>query len=138
MGNFLLGWACAAQSNWQDAINAFSTILPITDRDAGDLMSLAFAYASEGRRTDVLPMLEEARQKTTLMYVPLYRIAATYLAMGDRKQALEWLEKAATEDLGWVVWIKVDPRCSAGVCRLPHLACFARESLEAIGFDDAA
>lgn len=109
MGNFLLGWACAGQSNWQDAINAFATILPITDRDAGDLMSLAYAYASEGRRTDVLPMLEEAKQKTTLMYVPLYRIAATYLAMGDRKQALEWLEKAATEDPGWVVWIKVDP-----------------------------
>lgn len=109
MGNFLLGWACAGQSNWQDAINAFATILPITDRDAGDLMSLAYAYASEGRRTDVLPMLEEAKQKNTLMYVPLYRIAATYLAMGDRKQALEWLEKAATEDPGWVVWIKVDP-----------------------------
>ena len=54
-------------------------------------------------------MLEEAKQKTTLMYVPLYRIAATYLAMGDRKQALEWLEKAATEDPGWLVWIKVDP-----------------------------
>lgn len=109
MDNFLLGWAYVGESKWQEAINAFGTIVPLTDRDAGDVMSLAYAYASDGRRTDVPPMLEEVRQRTTLMYVPVYRIAATYLAMGDKEHALEWLEKANTDDRSWMVWIKVDP-----------------------------
>jgi len=109
MDNFLLGWAYAAESKWQEAINAFATCLPLSDRDAGDLMSLAYAYASYGRRSEVPPMLEEVKQKTTLMYVPVYRIAATYLAMGDKEHAIEWLEKASTDDRGWMVWLKVDP-----------------------------
>ena len=72
-------------------------------------MTLAYAYASAGRRSDVLPMLEEVKQRTALMYVPLYRIAGTFLATGDKEHALEWLEKANTEDCGWMVWLKVDP-----------------------------
>ena len=109
MDNFLLGWAYVGESKWQEAINAFATIVPLTDRDAGDVMSLAYAYASSGRRSEVLPMLEEVKQKTTLMYVPVYRIAATYLAMGDKEHALEWVQKASTDDRGWMVWLKVDP-----------------------------
>ncbi len=109
MGNFLLGWACASQSKWQEAINAFAAILPLPDRAAGDLKSLAYAYASEGRRSEVMPMLDEAKQKTALMYVPVYRVAAAYLAMGDKEHALEWLEKSATDDRSWMVWLKVDP-----------------------------
>ena len=109
MDNFLLGWACVGESKWQEAINAFATIVPLTDRDAGDVMSLAYVYASAGRRSEVPPMLEEVEQKTTLMYVPVYRIAATYLAMGDKERALEWLQKASTDDRGWMVWLKVDP-----------------------------
>jgi len=56
-----------------------------------------------------MPMLDEAKQKTGLMYVPVYRIAAAYLAMGDKEHALEWLEKSATDDRSWMVWLKVDP-----------------------------
>ena len=109
MDNFLLGWACIGESKWQEAINAFTTIVPLTDRDAGDVMSLAYAYASAGKRSEVPPMLEEVKQKTTLMYVPVYRIAATYLAMGDKEHALEWLQKAApTTAAGWYgsEWIR--------------------------------
>lgn len=109
MANFLLGWAYAAEAKWQPAIDAFGAILPQTDRDAGDLMSLAYAYARDGRRSDVPPLLDEVKQKTTLMYVPVYRIAATYLGMGDKEHALEWLEKASTSDRDWMVWLKVDP-----------------------------
>ena len=83
--------------------------LPLSDRDAGDLMSLAYVYASDGQRSRVSPMLEEAEQKTTLMYVPVYRIAATYVALGDKEHALAWLQKAYSDDFGWMVWLKVDP-----------------------------
>ena len=63
MGNFLLGWACAGQSNLQDAINAFATILPITDRDAGDLMSLASRISSEGDALTFSPCWRKQNKK---------------------------------------------------------------------------
>ena len=43
------------------------------------------------------------------MYVPVYRIAAVYVVLGDKEQAFEWLDKAYQDDSAWLVWLKVDP-----------------------------
>jgi len=107
--NFLLGWAYVGEKKWPDAAEAFQKAVPLTDRDAGDVMSLAYVYASDGQRNRVPPMLEEVEEKTSLMYVPVYRIAATYVALGDKEQALQWLQRAYSDDYGWMVWLKVDP-----------------------------
>ncbi len=107
--NFLLGWAYVAKMNWPDAADAFRKAAPLSDRDAGDVMSLAYVYASDGQRNRVPPMLEEVEEKTKLMYVPVYRIAATYVALGDHEQAIRWLQRAYSDDFGWMVWLKVDP-----------------------------
>ncbi len=72
-------------------------------------MSLAYADAAAGRRGEIPKLVEEAKEKTTRMYVPIYRIAAVYLALGDKEQALEWLEKSYRDDFSWMVWLKVDP-----------------------------
>jgi tetratricopeptide (TPR) repeat protein len=40
---FPLGWAYVAQSRWPEAIGAFEKLVPLSDRDAGSLMSLAYA-----------------------------------------------------------------------------------------------
>ncbi len=72
-------------------------------------MSLAYAYAAVGRRDEVRKFLEEIEEKTTRMYVPVYRIAAVHLMLGNKEQALEWLENAYPDDSGWLIWIKVDP-----------------------------
>jgi len=109
IGNFLLGWAYVGKSEWDEAIRAFEKELPLADRDAGALMSLAYAYAAAGRRSEVPKLLEEAKEKTNRMYVPVYRIAAVYVALSDKDQAIEWLEKAYHDDFGWMVWLKVDP-----------------------------
>lgn len=109
IGNFLLGWAYVGKSEWKEAIRAFEKELPLADRDAGALMSLAYAYAAAGRRSEVPKLLEEAKEKKNRMYVPVYRIAAVYVALGDKDQAIDWLEKAYHDDFGWMVWLKVDP-----------------------------
>ena len=106
---FLLGWAYAGKSRWQEAIGAFEKALPPSERDAGVLMSLAYADAAAGRRGEIPKLVEEAKEKTTRMYVPIYRIAAVYVALGDKEQALEWLEKSYQDDFSWMVWLKVDP-----------------------------
>ncbi len=67
-------------------------------------MSLAYAYAAAGRRSEVPKLLEEAKEKTNRMYVPVYRIAAVYVALSDKDQAIQWLEKAYHDDFGWMVY----------------------------------
>ncbi len=106
---FLLGWAYVGKSRWPEAIVAFENSVTLSDRDAGTLMSLAYAYAAVGRREEVFKFLEEVKEKTTRMYVPVYRVAAVYLVLGDKEQAFEWLEKAYRDDSSWMIWIKVDP-----------------------------
>lgn len=43
------------------------------------------------------------------MKVPVYRIAAFYVLLGQKDQAFEWLEKAYHDDSAWLIWLKVDP-----------------------------
>lgn len=43
------------------------------------------------------------------MYVDSYYIAAIHVALGDKDQAFESLEKAYEERSGWLSRLKVDP-----------------------------
>jgi hypothetical protein len=94
---------------WPQAADAFEKDIPLTDRDAGDVMSLAYVYAATGRRNEAMSLLKEVEQKTALMYVPVYRVAAVYVALGDKDKAFEWMNRAYNDDIGWMIWLKVDP-----------------------------
>jgi hypothetical protein len=39
-------------------------------------------------------------------------VALVYAGLGDREQALAWLEKAYNERSHWMVWLALDPRWS--------------------------
>ena len=51
-------------------------------------------------------MNERARHN----YVPSFHIAIIHAGLGQRDQALVWLEKGYQERSAWMVWLKVDPR----------------------------
>ncbi len=57
--------------NGQKQIVAFEHSVRLSDRDAGTLMSLAYAYAAVGRRDEVRKFLEEAEEKTTQLCILL-------------------------------------------------------------------
>jgi hypothetical protein len=39
-----------------------------------------------------------------------YPIAETYLGLGNKEQALAWLERAYQERSGWILYVKVEPK----------------------------
>ena len=43
-------------------------------------------------------------------YVSRHDLAIVYLALGEKQQALDWLEKAYEDRNWWMPWIKVEPR----------------------------
>ena len=71
---------------------------------------LGGAYAVRGRRADALKMLAQLKDESARRYVPAYSLALIYLGLGDKEEALRWLEKDFSDRDGWNIgFIKVDP-----------------------------
>jgi TolB-like protein/DNA-binding winged helix-turn-helix (wHTH) protein/lipoprotein NlpI len=56
---------------------------------------------------DILARLNTLSQKK---YVTPYGMALVYVGLGEKDQALNWLDKALEERAHWLVWIRLDPR----------------------------
>jgi DNA-binding winged helix-turn-helix (wHTH) protein/TolB-like protein/Tfp pilus assembly protein PilF len=77
---------------------------------SGGLGDLGQAYALSGRRSDALKEIDRLQELSKQRYVAPYNLALIYAALGDRDNALEWLEKAYEDRSTMLVWIKVDAR----------------------------
>ena len=76
----------------------------------GGLAGLAYAYAVGGRTADARLLLKQltAIELGGPVIVP-YRVAAVYLALGDKDKAIELLRKDYDAKDNWMNWLKVDP-----------------------------
>jgi tetratricopeptide (TPR) repeat protein len=55
---------------------------------------LGYAYAAAGQRDKAQKILDDLNTLSTKEYVSTFAIAQIYLGLGNREQALEWLQKA--------------------------------------------
>jgi hypothetical protein len=55
-----------------------------------------------------LSTIEEMKKNSLHGYVPPFNLAIVYLGLGDRAQALDYLEKADAEDSQWLIYIGGD------------------------------
>jgi serine/threonine-protein kinase len=69
-----------------------STLLGESD-STGKAM-LATSYARSGSRDEALKILDELQELEKQRYVPPMYIAFIYISLGEKDQALQWLEKA--------------------------------------------
>ncbi len=75
---------------------------------AGALIkSPGYAYALAGRAAEARKAIEQMSGRRP---VQATEIAAVYAGLGEKRKALEWLERAYEEREGWLIEIKVDPR----------------------------
>jgi tetratricopeptide (TPR) repeat protein len=73
------------------------------------LANLGYAYAASGRQRESRKALDSLLQLSRKQYVPAISIAEVYAGLGDKAQALEWLEKAYEERSRIFFVLKVDP-----------------------------
>jgi len=74
------------------------------------LAFIGHAEASTGRQSEARAMLVKLTEIAKTRYVSGYSFAVIHLALGEKDQALEWLEKDARERNGFEInFIKVDP-----------------------------
>jgi len=61
------------------------------------LAELGHAYALAGRKGDAENALKELERWSKRSYVPAYNFAEVYIGLGNKEQALAWLEKACAD-----------------------------------------
>jgi len=105
----LLGRIDVSERRYSEALTEFEiarahsgigSIVPITE--------LGYTRAKMGDRADAEKALEDLR--TSGRYVPFYSYAVIYNGLGDRKQALDNLERSVGEHEADAVFIKVNGR----------------------------
>jgi hypothetical protein len=70
--------------------------------------ALAAAYAISGRREDAQRALSRLEQDAKRVYVSPYGLAQVYAAMGEKRRALDALERASEEHSFELVFLNVD------------------------------
>ncbi|HEY3072016.1 MAG TPA: hypothetical protein VGJ46_04295, partial [Candidatus Limnocylindrales bacterium] len=69
----------------------------------------AFVYGGAGRAADARRLIGELESQSRRAYVDSAYVAVAYAGVGDKQEALTWLEKADAEQSINVAWIRVVP-----------------------------
>jgi DNA-binding winged helix-turn-helix (wHTH) protein/tetratricopeptide (TPR) repeat protein len=108
--HLMLGCAYEQQGKFSEAITELNRARRLNDRPQ-ILAALGHAYAASGRRAEAQKVIEELQELAERRYVSPYDVATVYAGMGEKEQALVWLEKAYEDRSGWLgLWLKVDPK----------------------------
>jgi tetratricopeptide (TPR) repeat protein len=98
---------------WQKGMyNEYVTELQEGLRLNGDVQQaeeVGRAYKSSGAKGAAKSQLQSLSRRRSQGYVPASSIAAGYLRLGDKDNAVAWLEKAYQERDPELAWAKVEP-----------------------------
>lgn len=103
------GWARQSKGDLVGAKTDYEKALSLEDSPTNQAF-LANAYVGLGKRAEGLNILNNLLEMRKQRYISGASIAAIYAALGDKEQALGWVETAFKEHDEWLVWIKYDPR----------------------------
>jgi TolB-like protein/DNA-binding winged helix-turn-helix (wHTH) protein/Tfp pilus assembly protein PilF len=109
LGDFGLGWSYRAKKMYPEAIAALQRELAHPRRGPLLLASLASVYGLGGRKGEALKIIDELKEESRQHYVSHALFAEAYLGLGEKDEAMAWLERAYEEHDQWIVYIKAYP-----------------------------
>jgi serine/threonine protein kinase/tetratricopeptide (TPR) repeat protein len=71
--------------------------------------ALAQTYAEAGKTTEARQVLDELTALAKQKYVAPHFFAGIHIALGERDQAIEYLEKSFEEHCHWLIYLHLDP-----------------------------
>jgi len=92
-----------------EALAEFRKALDLSEGDTNELAALGHAYAAAHQEGEARKILDQLKERSQQTYVQPALIAVIYIALGDKNQAFDWLQKAYDDRSGWLVYVKVDP-----------------------------
>ncbi|HSB26796.1 MAG TPA: hypothetical protein VLE19_03025, partial [Pyrinomonadaceae bacterium] len=105
----------------EEAISEFQRGVTTSGNDWRIVALLGHAYALAGKKDKAKRILAELKKQAERSYISPFNIALIYVALDEKDQAFEWLEKAFDDRSLWMVFLKVDPRLDS----LRSAPCFA-------------
>jgi serine/threonine-protein kinase len=105
-----LSMALEQRGRYQEAIEESQKAVTFSGGSPHYRASLAYAYAVSGGVDEAYKVLDELNGLSGRMYVSPYYRAEIHAGLGERKEALAWLEKAYEERANLLVFLQVEPR----------------------------
>ena len=87
-----LGWAYGSKGMYPEAIAETRTSIELNNASSAKGF-LGLWLAKSGKRDEAVKLLGELKQESTRNYVQGYTFALIYVGLGDKEEALNWLEK---------------------------------------------
>jgi DNA-binding winged helix-turn-helix (wHTH) protein/TolB-like protein len=100
-----LGYAYLAKRMVEPAVSAFEKARLLSEDAPGTLALLGYAYGVADRKAEAQKMVDELRQKKAAAHF----LAWVSIGMGEREQALDWLQKAYEERSSELIYLKASP-----------------------------
>ncbi len=92
-----LGLALAGLGRYDEAVEAMRQATILAPGDPTAQAFLGWALGLAGHRQEALVILSDLERRRTQEYFSGWWMANVYLGLGDREQAISWLQKAAEE-----------------------------------------
>ena len=105
-----LGAADLQMSRYQAAIAEMEKALQLSGGAPLFLGTLGTAYAAAGYPDEAHKTLDQLEQVAKERYVTPYVLAHIYAALGNKEEAIRWLETAYQEHAVYMMCLKTDPR----------------------------
>jgi len=97
VAHYQLGQAYVQKRMYNEAIAELQKATELSGADTTFTANLAYAYAAAGRRGEALRMLKEVKNRPNHGFSNASEVALIYTGLGEKDQALTWLEKAYDE-----------------------------------------
>jgi Tfp pilus assembly protein PilF len=109
MAHFFLGQAYSLKGMFGEAVRESQISAELNARSAESLAVLGWAYSQAGRRDEASKILEHLRQQSLSTYVSPVLLAQVVLGLGEKQDALDYLDQARQARAVDLVWLRVRP-----------------------------
>ena len=103
-----LGMAYEMKGSFQEALAEYRRARELSD-DPIVLARLGHALAASGQRDEALQTLDQLKEISRRRYVPAYAFTILYAGLGEKEQAIQWLERSYQDREPKLTRLKVDP-----------------------------
>ena len=104
-----LGMTYGKTGRYEDAIRELKKAVELDPSASQSLVELGYVYAVSGKKAEAEDLIRQLKLKVSKSGTDSYLLAPIYAGLGDRDQALAWLEKAYAEHSLWMIFLNVDP-----------------------------
>jgi tetratricopeptide (TPR) repeat protein len=104
-----LGWAYGQEKMYSKAIFAFQNAARKRGRIPVVVANLAWAYGIAGRKLEAQKLIDELQDISRDRYVSPSAFVNAYVGLGDKNNALTWIERGYEERDPGLTWLKVFP-----------------------------